>query len=423
MHGNSIFGGRSTAFTAFYLWLIRSHSTLPQLRGMDTPLFPCLLSYPEALPRKGSAVTGAGSLEMDAKRRLNDLFAWCNFVELGLPRRSGSCEPQAWSSSERARHFADDMLGEAVSFGGFEAVHETPVTGRRAKILTSLKTLEKRYDRSAVVTDRFETCEAGCVKTERLAMPAVAGSVDTMKLLPPERAKVMADMLQLREPEHLWPSIPIACHKVDRAEERRLCVQLLRCKMAVLVPEFEPPRCKDGRLLLGGLFSVAKDELKDRLIFDRRPENSTMRRLDWCHLPSASCFSYMLLKEDEVFRGSGDDLSNYYYHIALPSNYVPYNAFGRRVDRSVLDAVGADSSVHYRMCFRVLGMGDTNACDIGQAVHEGLVSMCSSLKAKDMLRYRGPPPGAPLGAGSIWMICWWPRKLSASIFLRTKGKL
>ena len=99
-----------------------------------------------------------------------------------------------------------------------------------------------------------------------------------------------------------------------------------------------------------------------------------------------------MLRDDEVLRGSGDDLSNYYYHISLPADYIPYNAFGRRVDRSVLEAVGADAGRHYRMCFRVLGMGDTNACNIGQAVHEGLISMSSTLEAQDLLRYGNPPP-------------------------------
>ena len=86
-------------------------------------------------------------------------------------------------------------------------------------------------------------------------------------------------------------------------ESRNGSVGMLR-----LVAEEDLPKDKDGRLLLGGLFAVDEDELVDRLIFDRRPENSTMRRLDWCQLAGASCFVHLLLQDDEVLRGSGDDI-------------------------------------------------------------------------------------------------------------------
>ena len=36
-------------------------------------------------------------------------------------------------------------------------------------------------------------------------MPAEAGTVDPLPLLPPERARVLADLVKLREPEELWP--------------------------------------------------------------------------------------------------------------------------------------------------------------------------------------------------------------------------
>jgi len=92
-----------------------------------------MLPYPDVLPLKGVA----GRLDLsgtDPKRRLND-FAWCNFVVLGLPKQAGSCKPQTgWSSSARARHFADDLLGEAAAVGSYEARGTLPVNGKRAAI-------------------------------------------------------------------------------------------------------------------------------------------------------------------------------------------------------------------------------------------------------------------------------------------------
>ena len=71
--------------------------------------------------------------------------------------------------------------------------------------------------------------------------------------------------------------------------------------------------------MLAGLFSIDEDEQRDRLIFDRRPENATMLRLDWCKLPAASCFSHLLLESDEVLRGSGDDLTTTIISSCLPN--------------------------------------------------------------------------------------------------------
>jgi len=172
---------------------------------MDPPLFPCMLPYPDVLPQKGVA----GRLDLsgtDPKRRLNDLFAWCNFVVLGLPKQAGSCKPQTgWSSSARARHFADDLLGKAAAFGSYKARGMLPVTGKRAAILASLNSLERRYDSRATDTIDNEISITKSLITDQVAMPAEASTADPLLLLHPERARVLADLVKLREPEELWP--------------------------------------------------------------------------------------------------------------------------------------------------------------------------------------------------------------------------
>ena len=102
------------------------------------------------------------------------------------------------------------------------------------------------------------------VVTDRIATPEVAGSVDPQRWLPLERAQLLADLAKLRQPEHLLPETPKACHRFGREEERKLALRLLNAQMAVLVPEDDLPRCSSGRLLLGGLFAVDKDEHHDR---------------------------------------------------------------------------------------------------------------------------------------------------------------
>jgi hypothetical protein len=151
--------------------------------------------------------------------------------------------------------------------------------------------------------------------------------------------------------------------------------------------------------MLGVLFCVAKDADRDRLIFDRRPENATMRRLNWAKLPSGACYLRMILKEGEVLRGSGDDLSNFYYHLMLPSEYLRFNGFGRRVSPEVVAKFGGDVTRPHRLCFRVLGMGDTSACDIAQGLHEDLVARFGGVSGRDFLRLDAPPPQSKTWVG------------------------
>ena len=60
--------------------------------------------------------------------------------------------------------------------------------------------------------------------------------------------------------------------------------------MVVLLPEKDLPSDSQGNFLCGGFFCVPKNELEDRLIFDRRPENATMERVIWAELPAGACF-------------------------------------------------------------------------------------------------------------------------------------
>jgi len=138
---------------------------------------------------------------------------------------------------------------EVLSLDQYRQVHE---------ILASLNSLEWRYDSRATEKIDNDISNAKSVITDRVAMPTEAGTVDPLPLLPPERAKVLADLVKLREPEELWPQIPTACHRVQRNEERRLCLKLVKARMAVLVPDEELPRDRHGRLL-GGLFTVETD--------------------------------------------------------------------------------------------------------------------------------------------------------------------
>ena len=269
------------------------------------------------------------------------------------------------------------------------------MSGGRADLENLLQAFPCADSGYFVSKEPFLSSKASCalpVHADRIAIPATAGTVSIVDHLPPERAQVVRDLEKLRLPEYLWNRIPVACHQVASDEEDAVARKMLQSGMAELIPESELPRDRHGRILLGGLFSVPKNEAEDRLIYDRRPENETMQRLGWANLPSGACYTRMLLGPNEYLRGSGDDLRNFYYNLSLPPGWSKYNSFGRRASRKIISENGLDPSMKYRLCFKVLGMGDRNAFCIAQAVHEHILQSHGVLNSKHILQYGRAPP-------------------------------
>ena len=105
----------------------------------------------------------------------------------------------------------------------------------------------------------------------------------------------------------------------------------------------------------------------------------------------------MLLKPEEYVRGSGDDLRNFYYTLRLPDQWIRFNSIGSTVASDVVAMAGGDPQIPHRLCFRVLGMGDCNACDIAQATHEAVLQSAGLLGDDTKLVY-----GKPVPRGSVW---------------------
>ena len=112
---------------------------------------------------------------------------------------------------------------------------------------------------------------------------------------------------------------------------------------------------------------MSKNNAEDRPIFDR-PENGCMPSLDCARLPSASCFTRLLLGENQVLRGSG--------RIGSSSKF---NAVGGRVPNHVVRRHGHDPEFPHR---------DRNGCAIAQATHER-----PFLESGAKMVYGEPSPG------------------------------
>ena len=69
-----------------------------------------------------------------------------------------------------------------------------------------------------------------------------------------------------------WPAVK-ACHRVKKDHARSFVERLLDTRMAVSIDDEEAPRRPKGKPLVGGFFSVPHTKGRQRLIFDRRPQN------------------------------------------------------------------------------------------------------------------------------------------------------
>ena len=232
------------------------------------------------------------------------------------------------------------------------------------------------------------------VVPSRIAVPKVAGRVDTSAWLLPWQRDELRAMQELRRHSEPIGPIPTACHKVPPQHEKELAEKLLLSGTCVLVSASSIPCDADGNMLLGGLFSVPKNEEWDRMIFDRRPQNSTEPRLCWAQLPSASQLQYVVLEDGEFLRGSGYDIKVYYYNLRQDPGQARHNAVGNIVDPCVVERFGGDPSVPHYLAFNVYGMGDLNACDIAEAVHQNILEASQAFPAESQLHFGDPVPAS-----------------------------
>ncbi len=389
---------------------------MPVRTGNEEALFPATFPYPEVFSQ-GKLVDVDEERLKWSKAAINAWVAWCNFVVLGNPDYQGvECEPRvAYRCGGEIKAFTDQLLGEVREFMSEELCIEGLIcSGGRQSLLETLEAVENlhvSYGSGSKLPDSLTGTLGSAigVVADRVAIPEIAGTVDPCAWLPEERKQLVEDLSVLRLPELLWDEVPRACHRVSLKEEAGLVRKLLKHQMITLVKEDDLPRSESGKLLTGGFFCVKKSQSEDRLIYDRRPENATMERLNWSRLPSGACFARLLLEPNEFLRGSGDDLRTYYYSLALPTNWIRFNSVGRRVDPKVVLEWKGDPTVAYRPAMRVLGMGDTNACCIAQGLHEHILEQSGLLSPQTKLVYGSPVPQSELLEGAYLddlLICY-----------------
>ena len=161
--------------------------------------------------------------------------------------------------------------------------------------------------------------------------------------------------------------------------------------MAVLVAEDELPRLlHTGQLLKGGWFGAALTRGRQRLIYDRRALNECEADLspEWLWLPHGTQWADLLLEPPDCLRAATADLSNWLYQILNSGNWHKRQAIGRRVPGELLAAShGTEPGRHYRLCFRVVAMGDKNGVPFAQECHEEILRRNGFLQKEQTLRH------------------------------------
>ena len=184
------------------------------------------------------------------------LFSWYSFVELGCPKSDSRYEPAGgFRLDSETKRVAVDLLAKIRAFSPDSVSWiQLPLEGGKQAIHKMLSSCDNytNYNKQQESID-IAVSKALPVKPSRIAVPAVAGTVNPASYLCAERQAVLNDLQKLRLPETDW-RFPItrACHRVAPCDENDLVRLLLNSRMAALVHEDELPRTASGDLLIGG---------------------------------------------------------------------------------------------------------------------------------------------------------------------------
>jgi hypothetical protein len=232
------------------------------------------------------------------------------------------------------------------------------------------------------------------VKPERMSLPQKAGIISPEQFLKGEHLKAFQEMPST-VPHNLAPPKPTkGCFRVEPDDLVAVNHKLLESGVATLLPESLALRDSEGKIISGGLFAVDRKAESDRIILDRPPFNELERRLVWARLPHGSLLTQLIVPKGFSVRGSGDDLSNYFYLLQHNQQWLPRNAVGQCFDGEGYEAYGGKKGESYILSFRVVAMGDLNAVDIAQQVHFEILQDGLCMQPGERIEFKQPLPAS-----------------------------
>ena len=168
------------------------------------------------------------------------------------------------------------------------------------------------------------------------------------------------------------------------------------------------PSTEARRTHLSGLFCVAKDQDRDRLILDARSPNLLEEGLTrWTQsMASAATLGHMSLREHEELLVSSTDLKDFYYHFLISKQRVIRNCLAVEYPACTARLYSgfdhaATRGQRFRPALASMAMGDLNSVEFGQAAHLSLALGAGAIYPSELLTLRTKPPRGDIAGGII----------------------
>ena len=389
-----------------HFWKLLKSSQLTGRSGPRTPppqtqgvrFFPSLLVKPECIGESRSARRRARRRDRDEAWGYAEIvWAYFTFLDGGSPHKSSEqqrflvrASHTPWTSMHSS--YAGSMHVEIKRYLRLQSNQE-PLSRGISKINELIKVVKNSDYPSSSSVDKLSRV-AKNVAPHRMSLPETAGIIDPKKFLKGPQLEAFEQM-HSSVPHGVEPLAPTkGCFKVQPEDLKAVNHKLLKSGVATLIPEHMGLKDSRGRLITGGLFAVDHKPDSDRVILDRRPFNELERRLVWAKLPHGSLLTQLIVPPGFSVRGSGDDLSNYFYLLKHNEEWLPRNAVGIPFDGEGYEEFGGVKGQNYILSFRVVAMGDLNAVDISQQVHLEMLKDCHCMCDNEVLHFGGPIPAS-----------------------------
>ena len=358
-------------------------------------IFPSLLVVPELGKACGSRRNRRRRGRGDTWEHVRILWCFFTFLEGGSPFKR--CDQVSLARRASATVWTDKHVAYAGylhdEIHKFDRLKVDDTLSRGLQELNKMVTLVRnsQYSPGPYSVEELQTV-AKAVEPTRMSLPDVAGIIDPADHLKGDRRQTFLDMVR-QVPHDIPPENPTkGCFMVNPSDTFEVYSKLLNSGVATLIPVDHALKDSKGNVISGGLFAVPHKPQTDRIICDRRPINELERRLIWAKLPHGALLTQIILPKEYSLRGSGDDLSNYFYLLHHRPDWIHRNCVGKVVRGSDFVSFGCEPSTEYILAFTVIPMGDLNAVDIAQETHVEILRDAGCLRPDEVLAYGSAMP-------------------------------
>ena len=362
------------------------------------PLFPSLLVVPQRCISKSARVRSRARGREYTWKQCRIIWSLFTFLEGGSPCRyedQVSLAYKALANPWTSLHqdYAGSLHDQVLLFNRLRC---TDALGRGLEHLEKLVKLIRNSDYKPGLQQLSEDISCAMdVRPSRMSLPEKAGIINPADHLKGSHLEAFEKMLEV-VPHDIPPDPPTkGCFKVRPHDVHEVYSKLLESGVATLIPEKLALRDESGNIVSAGLFAVPHKPDSDRIICDRRPLNELERRLVWARLPHGALLTQLIVPKGFSVRGSGDDLSNYFYLLEQKPEWLHRNVVGHVVSGQGFEKFGFDPNEKYILSFKVIPMGDLNAVDIAQQTHLEILRDCGVMSPSEVIAYRSPLPASP----------------------------